>query len=763
MNHRPHFFPVRHLSPAGAWHLLEFLEEIQPDIVMIEGPSNIREELNDIVKKNVKPPIAILAYTEELPVKTILYPFADYSPEYQGIKWAKENKKEVRFIDLPTEIFLALETDKSKEVDKEQVEEKIKEESKPINIYEEIYKLTGDMDYDTFWERNFEHNTNKDTYRLAMLAFGKELRELTEKREIDDARNCVREGFMKYQIQKAVAEGYDYDKMVVITGAYHTSSLMDEESMALTEEDIKSLPRIKSHVTLMPYSYYRLSNSGGYGAGNSSPYYYEMMWEYMKQGRLEELPQYYMTFIVNALREEGHIKSSAEVIEGVRLALGLAKMHGGTLPTIGDLRDGAKTCLGEGSLSKVAGAIAKVEVGTKIGELPEGMSKTALQNNFNYMLKDLKLEKYKSVVAEDLTLDLRENRQVKSEKAAFLDLHRSYFLHQLSVLGVSFGRIRPSYQEGANWKEEWTLSWSPETEIELVEASLYGDTVQMTAAYKLKERLDNCTKVKEAAHIVATCYACGMPEMITYAVGILESLSVETEAFDEITDAALALSGIVRFGSIRRIDMTNIEPMLTKLFLRASLLMVDTATCDYEAAKVIGEAIENLDKIASFHAEIVDVDTYINELTILSNRDDRNAKLSGMACSILLERSLMTKEMLMLEMSRRLLPGIPADIGAGWFEGLASRNRYIILSNLTIWEKLDEYITALTVEELKSAIVFLHRTFSSFAPNEKHMIAENLANLWGLDQDDVSEYLNQDLSEEEEKMIESLEDFDFDF
>ncbi len=774
MRKEPYFFPVRHLSPSGAWHLLQFLEEVQPEIVLVEGPSNVVEELNDLVDYRVKPPVAILAYTEELPVRTILYPLADYSPEYQAIKWAKSHKKEVRFIDLPTDVFLALEDleDKSRkkklEVEQQSPEEEIVEVNQEayqdeLNIYEALYKAYDDIDYETFWERNFEHNLQKDTYRLGMLSMGEGLREFTEKQDVESARHIVREGFMKYQIQKALEEGYSYDKMVVVTGAYHTSNLRNPESLALTQEEISSLPTIKSSLTLMPYSYYRLSSCSGYGAGNKSPYYYEVMWQYMKEGKISQISEYYMTSVVNAMREEGHIKSSAEVIEAVRLAMGLAKMHGGSQPTLQDLRDGAKTCLGEGHFSKVSNAIASVEIGTKIGVLPDGMSKTALQNNFNYMLIDLKLEKYRSVVAEDLILDLRENRRVKTEKAAYLDLYRSYFLNQLQVLGVSFAQFKHMAQEGANWKEGWTLCWRPETEIELVESALYGDTVQMAAAYVLKEKLDNCTKIKEATAILESAYKCGMSEMVQYAMKILQVLGVESDAFDELADAAFSLSNILRFGSIRRIDTEMLKPLLIELFLRACLLMVDAANCNMEAAKIISDAILKLDKIATYHDDLVDVDTYIRELTVLSNRDDRNPILSGMACSILLERQVIDREMLIKEISRRLLPGIPADIGAGWFEGLASRNRYVILVNTTIWEKLDDYIMSLDQEELKPAIVFLHRTFSEFTANEKYMVAENLANIWGLDQDDVSEFLNGELSEEEEKMVEDLQDFDFDF
>lgn len=54
------------------------------------------------------------------------------------------------------------------------------------------------------------------------------------------------------------------------------------------------------------------------------------------------------------------------------------------------------------------------------------MSRTSIQEDFYRNLDDLKLEKYRDITAQDLQLDLRENRRVKSEKSAFLDLYRSF-------------------------------------------------------------------------------------------------------------------------------------------------------------------------------------------------------------------------------------------------------------------------------------------------------------------------------------------------
>ncbi|MES2789154.1 MAG: DUF5682 family protein, partial [Planctomycetota bacterium] len=90
-------FGVRHLSPGGAWHLRRYLDEVRPKVVLVEGLADADELIPDITRKATKPPIAILAYTDSLPVRTLVYPLAKYSPEYQALQWAKENHAHVEF------------------------------------------------------------------------------------------------------------------------------------------------------------------------------------------------------------------------------------------------------------------------------------------------------------------------------------------------------------------------------------------------------------------------------------------------------------------------------------------------------------------------------------------------------------------------------------------------------------------------------------------------------------------------------------------
>lgn len=111
---------------------------------------------------------------------------------------------------------------------------------------------------------------------------------------------------------------------------------------------------------------------------------------------------------------------------------------------------------------------------------------------------------------------------------------------------------------------------------------------------------------------------------------------------------------------------------------------------------------------------------------------------------------------------RRLSPGVAADLGAGWFEGLANRNRYSLLARQSLWEQLAQYVAELDEEQFRRALVFLRRAFGNFSVREKRNIAENLGELWGTNVDATTNLLELPLNETEKSKMAELDEFGFD-
>jgi len=743
---KPVFFGVRHLSPAGAFHLRRLLDERKPRLVLVEGPSDLNDVLKYIVHPDSVPPVAILAYTQETPVRSLLYPFAEYSPEYIAILWAYQHNVPCRFMDVPAEVFLALGDISGDGGDR-------------FDAYAALDRQAGEDGHDTFWERVLEHTAAPDAYRRGAAEFGRQLRSLTAGREADWAENLVREAYMRRQIADAIAQGCAPGEIVAVTGAYHVEGLKQGEPM--TDEQLAALPRTAASHTLMPYSYYRLSTRSGYGAGNKAPAYFSLVWESLNRGDNLWHARSYLSRLARYQREHGNPVSSAEVIEGVRLAGELAALRGSPVPVLRDLRDAAVTCMGGGSFSAIALAVADTEIGAAIGSLPDGVSRTSIQEDFYRQLRELKLEKYRDLSAQDLPLDLRENRRVKSEKAAFLDLQRSFFLHRLRVLGVSFCQRRSAGQDNATWAESWVLQWTPEAEIQLVEAALKGDTVAQAASFQLRERVERPAGMAGVAEVIEDAFTCGMAGAVGYAARALQAMAVDAAGLEELSATAHRLSVVIQYGGIRRLDSAPLVPILQQIYLRCCLILDASCACDDGGAQEVAEAVARLNAANLAH-DFLDDTVWLDALGRVSGRDDLNTKLSGYAAAILLERGQMDEGKLALEVSRRLSRAVPAELGAGWFEGLSMKNRFALIARLPLWRSLSDYLDALDDEEFKRALIFLRRAFADFSAREKDEIAENLGEIWGLNARQVSEAVNAPVSQEAQAMLEGLDEFSFD-
>src|ERR1700753_1905663 len=96
-----HLLGIRHHGPGSARNVRTFLQSVKPDIVLVEGPPEADSLLKWVGHAELKPPVALLCYQPENPQRSVFYPFAEFSPEWQAILYAQTQHIPVRFMDLP--------------------------------------------------------------------------------------------------------------------------------------------------------------------------------------------------------------------------------------------------------------------------------------------------------------------------------------------------------------------------------------------------------------------------------------------------------------------------------------------------------------------------------------------------------------------------------------------------------------------------------------------------------------------------------------
>ena len=102
-------FGIRHHGPGCARSLVRAFEAWQPEALLIEGPPEGESVLPLAVDEAMTPPVALLVYSEDEVQRAAFYPFAEFSPEWQALRYAHANHMPVRFMDFPVAVRFALE------------------------------------------------------------------------------------------------------------------------------------------------------------------------------------------------------------------------------------------------------------------------------------------------------------------------------------------------------------------------------------------------------------------------------------------------------------------------------------------------------------------------------------------------------------------------------------------------------------------------------------------------------------------------------
>jgi len=263
-----HISGIRHHGPGSARNIKAFLEEIKPDIVLVEGPPEADDILQWVSHKELKPPVAILCYQPDNPQQSSFYPFAEFSPEWQAILYARKNNIHVRFMDLPMTHHFAIENEMKKELQKEKPEEKPEEGAAPLNNYSisnnvaveetvlEIRKdpmsylaeAAGYEDGEKWWEHMFEHRQHNEEVFQAVNEAMQALRDAFPKKE--DRLEQLREAHMRKMIRQAEKEMFQYLLSVSGIGASTARVMLsymrpDELARAIISGDTRTLEGIK--------------------------------------------------------------------------------------------------------------------------------------------------------------------------------------------------------------------------------------------------------------------------------------------------------------------------------------------------------------------------------------------------------------------------------------------------------------------------------------------------------------------------------------
>lgn len=211
-----HLLGIRHHGPGSCRNILQELERIRPDLILLEGPAEAEALMPFVSYGQMKPPVALLGYQPDVPQNAVFYPFADFSPEWQALRYALRENVTLRFFDLPLAHSLAFEAErKDGNEPVEADDEAIKQPGDPFDL---LAEAAGYTDGESWWNMNIEQRRDGsgifEAVKEAVTALREALPEHTSR------RNLVREAWMRRMIR-----GFDSHLRQV---EFHQTTAFDE-------------------------------------------------------------------------------------------------------------------------------------------------------------------------------------------------------------------------------------------------------------------------------------------------------------------------------------------------------------------------------------------------------------------------------------------------------------------------------------------------------------------------------------------------------
>ena len=719
-----YWFPVRHHSPAAAAFVAEAILERRPKVVFIEGPSHANAMIPHIIDRDTRPPIALYsAFRDEDDSGEVFrtasyYPLVEYSPEYQAMKAATKVDADLCFIDRPQFACLT------------------EEEVAPINpdalisgssFYQSLAEVAGYESWSEAWDSLFEYGefrNDRERFRRELATFCAAARRSSQ----DDAVTTLREAHMLHCIQDYLAEhALAPDQAMVICGGFHL----------FLDRQVERPPAIPEGgsvtIGVIPYSFFRISEQSGYGAGNAAPQFYQSCWQHRRAGNEAQLCASHTVEILRRARRLKAPVSSADAISACQHSTMLAALRGRPMPILRDIHDAIITtcCKGnpEDDGQLLYQAMAQAGIGRAIGKVTPKVGRVPLVSDFYAQLSDLDLgEAVEDEQTMRLKLDLREP----------FDRQRSAFLNRLVRLKVPLAKCledkNRDWITGLVFQEVWSLRWSPEVEPALVEKNLLGDTIESAALASVRLAAAEARDAQAVTCELRRAVTMNLRQAVAHLRQATEDALATDDELLSLTGALLNLRLTDKLVTFREMQQARVAPLAHQAFDRACFAIAGSANVSDDDVGGVIDAIKTLaEEVFRDRDDALERD-HLVQCVQHAAQASQVIRLQGAFHGLLVELNTLSPDDLAAEVGRFIgaPPEILVEAGDYLWGMLAVARSAIMLGSEALVGAIDRLFASADWPAFTTMLPRLRDAFGKLQHGQRQALAAQVADLLGL-------------------------------
>jgi len=467
----------------------------------------------------------------------------------------------------------------------------------------------------------------------------------------------------------------------------------------------------KVTLTWVPWTAERLASASGYGAGVTSPGWYHHLWT-APEGTIPR----WLVKVARALRDRDLPASSAHVIEAVRLAETLASLRSRPLAGLTEVTEATRAVLCDGDERAVRYVTEHLVVGQALGSVNERVPTVPLEADLVRTCRSLRVRREPDLRHWDL--DLRRT----------IDRSRSQLFHRLRLLGLDW--VRPAESDivsQGTFREVWASRWRPEHAVSIVEASVWGTTVESAASARVDQIRRDGT-LPELTRMVGRCLLAALPAALDALLATVAERAARDVDVVHLMEALPPLARAQRYGDVRQTDTAALSRVIETLLVRTCAgLSRAVSGLDAENAAVMRVRIDELNGALGLLEPGAEPlrQRWLATLAELADRSDLHGLLQGRIVRLLTDAEVLDDAARRLE--RALSAGVdPAD-KAAWVEGFFADGALLLIHDSRLRDLLDAWVGGLSEAQFTDLLPLVRRTFGTFSAAERRTIAGRLS------------------------------------
>jgi hypothetical protein len=298
--------------------------------------------------------------------------------------------------------------------------------------------------------------------------------------------------------------------------------------------------------------------------------------------------------------------------------------------------------------------------------------------------------------------------------------------------------IETSVQSQGTFRETWESRWEPEYSIAIVEASVWGTTVESAATARVRKIIKEGSLV-ELTEAVERCLFADLSRALDELLATLADKAALDADVVHLMDALPALARAQRYGDVRQTDTRALRKVSEVLVVRICAGLRQALTnLDAESAAIMRRRIDAVNTAIGLVAAQSSRDAtesaassppdlrsrWLKTLGTMIDRTDVHGLLSGRIVRLLLDAEQLSD--VPVRMHRALSAGVPAADKAAWVDGFFADGALLLIHDAELRGLLDEWVCQLDDRQFVDMLPLLRRTFGTFAAAERQAIAERI-------------------------------------